>query len=599
MTDVSTRARRSGPHRRPGRRRWWWLGAGLLLGGLLGMAGWLAVSALDGRASLVAARGHLDAAARAVSAGDTATAGREIDLAASAAHEARDATSALPWSIASAVPGAGGPFRTAGDIAAITDDLIAQVLQPALRGGSALLTKQLRPAPGQVDIEAIAASREALAAAATAARSLDERARAIDPPGWVAEIEDARRLLQAEVSRLTADVATAEKAATLLPPMLGADGPRRYLLAFQTNAEARGTGGLIGAFGLLTADGGRLAVDGLASNRDLRSGRSSGPDLGPDYAQQYAGYSSTTLWSNANSSPHFPYAAQIWSSLWVQQGGQPLDGVVALDPFVLAEILRATGPLTLPGGEVVDADNVVRITESESYVRFGDDNTARKDYLQSIATAVAAAVVDGDGSAAALVAALRTATDQYRLSVWSAAPDEQALLSGTALGHEVDQTDGPYAALVVNNGSGNKLEYYLDRVLDYRAGPCTASARQSLVTVDLHNDAPLEPLPESVAGPRNRLSAPVNSNRLLVSLYATTDAQLAAVSVDGTPSTARIGRERGHPVFTVTLVIPPQTTTRIVFDLVEPSRPGTPIVPVQPLARPMDATVSVPDCAAG
>jgi hypothetical protein len=49
-------------------------------------------------------------------------------------------------------------------------------------------------------------------------------------------------------------------AARLGPDILGADGERRYLLAFVNNAEARGTSGLMGNWSELTVDNGRLEV---------------------------------------------------------------------------------------------------------------------------------------------------------------------------------------------------------------------------------------------------------------------------------------------------------------------------------------------------
>ena len=41
-----------------------------------------------------------------------------------------------------------------------------------------------------------------------------------------------------------------------LPSFLGADGPRRYLFGASNPAELRGTGGLIGAYAILTMDRG-------------------------------------------------------------------------------------------------------------------------------------------------------------------------------------------------------------------------------------------------------------------------------------------------------------------------------------------------------
>jgi hypothetical protein len=562
-----------------------------------GFAVWLGVAAYRGQTSLVAARSHLEQAKSALVSGDSATVTTQLGLASTDAAAARSATTSLPWDLAAAVPYLGQPFATARELAQAVDELVVQVLQPAAQVGDALAPEKLRPSGKQIDVAPLVAARTPLAAASSAAAALDERVRRIPPAGYIGPVDDARRTLQTQVSELADQLDTASIAATLLPPMLGGDRPRTYLLAFQTNAEARGTGGLIGGFGLLTADNGVLAMDTLASNRELERGAPPGINLGPDYQQQYAGYSSTTLWHNANSSPHFPYAAQIWSSLWAQQGGQKLDGVIVLDPIALSYVLEATGPATLADGEAIDADNVVRITESEAYVRFQRDNSARKDYLESIAEAAAAKVLGGDGSTNALLAALSRATEERRLAVWSAVPAEQEVLGGTALGHEVQETTRPYASVVVLNGGESKLDYYLHRTLSYVAGGCSAARRQSLVTVDLQNGAPSEPLPKYVAGPRQLTrTTPPNTNRLLVSLYATDGAQLRGVTVDGTPTTARIGAERGHPVFTTTLFIPPGATQRLVFDLVEPTSPGRPVVPVQPLVEPMGVTVRVPHC---
>ena len=49
-------------------------------------------------------------------------------------------------------------------------------------------------------------------------------------------------------------------AVRMAPDMLGADGPRRYLLLFTTPSEARGLGGFIGSYAELTADEGRLVL---------------------------------------------------------------------------------------------------------------------------------------------------------------------------------------------------------------------------------------------------------------------------------------------------------------------------------------------------
>ena len=188
-------------------------------------------------------------------------------------------------------------------------------------------------------------------------------------------------------------------AARLAPSMMGADGPRTYFMGFQTNAEARGTGGLLGGFGILRFDNGTPTVDTLAANTEL-VGPFTPIDLGPEYAKQYGFTNPTTDFRNSNQSSHFPYTAQIWKSMWAQQSGMNVDGVIAIDPVALSYMLGAVGPVTMPDGEVVTKDNVVELTESTAYIRFPTDQTARKKYLQDIANEVVKKMTGPDRIAA-------------------------------------------------------------------------------------------------------------------------------------------------------------------------------------------------------
>ncbi|MEO6881541.1 MAG: DUF4012 domain-containing protein, partial [Mycobacteriaceae bacterium] len=428
-----------------------------------------------------------------------------------------------------------------------------------------------------------------------AAAGLQERVRDI-PPARVGAVEQARTQLTAQTDELTALLNRVSTAADLLPSMLGGNSPRSYFVAFQTNAEARGTGGLVGAFGILRATGGAVSLDERAANTGLADDPAAAVDLGADYAALYPGTSPTGRWINSNFSPHFPNAGRIWTALWDEQSGQHLDGAIATDPVALSYVLGATGPITLTGGETVTADNVVALTESEVYARF-DNNDARKAFLQEISSAVVTQVLLADGSTTALLSALGRAVDEGHIAVYSTHPEEQTKLAGAALGHQVPDDDAPYAAVVVNNASQGKLDYYLGRRISYAAGPCGAATRTSTVSATLTNHAPAAGLPAYVtiqAGSKN--PGPPGTNASLVSLYATRGAQLEGVAVDGRPAGARVGGERGHPVFSLEVSLAPGATSTVTWTLREPAVAGTARVPVQPLAAAATVTDSVPPC---
>ena len=61
--------------------------------------------------------------------------------------------------------------------------------------------------------------------------------------------------------------------------MLGADGTRHYLIAFMTPSESRGYDGLIGSYGLLTAEAGHISLTDLGHHhrRPRRPARRAAP----------------------------------------------------------------------------------------------------------------------------------------------------------------------------------------------------------------------------------------------------------------------------------------------------------------------------------
>jgi hypothetical protein len=409
-------------------------------------------------------------------------------------------------------------------------------------------------------------------------------------------MSDARTQLQQQISDLSGLLRNTVMAARLAPSMMGADGPRTYFMGFQTNAEARGTGGLLGAFGILRFDNGTPTVDTLGQNTVLD--KPFAPiDLGPEFAAGYGFNDPTTDFRNSNLSPHFPYAAQIWKSMWEQQSGTTVDGVIAIDPVALSFILGAVGPVTMPDGETVTKDNVVELTESTAYTRFADDNNARKQYLQDVAGEIVKRMTGQVQSPRQLLEALGKAVSEGRIAVWSSSSAEQQLLEETPLAHVVPDDPAPYASVIVNNLGGNKIDYYLKRQIGYSAEGCDGKTRKSVVTIRLTNTAPPDGLPDYVGGLHDLpLDLPIGTSTPWISLLATKQAELTNATVDGQPLTVMIGAERGHPVFNSQIAIDPGRTVELRYEITEPTAPGVPRVPVQPLVDAVAPTVSVPEC---
>ena len=497
------------------------------------------------------------------------------------------------------MPWVGSPFKSGQQIADVVLGLAANVLQPSADVGAAMSPDQLL-AGGHLDVQLLRGEEPALSKISADATRLDADAKAIADPKYLSLLRDARTDLQKQTSEIAKLLQNTDLAARIAPSLMGADGPRTYFMGFQTNAEARGTGGLLGGFGILRFDNGVPTMDTLAPNTEFDKPFTP-LDLGPEYADQYGFANPTTDYRNSNQSPHFPYAAQIWKSMWAQQTGMNVDGVIAIDPVALSYVLGAVGPVTMPDGEVITRDNVVELTESTAYIRFPTDQPARKKYLQDIAREVVKGMTGPVQSPRDLLDALGKAATEGRIAVWSASPADQKLLEETPLAHVVPDDPAPYAAVVINNLGGNKLDYYLKRGIEYAADGCHGDMRNSTITIELTSTLlPDTPLPDYVAGSGGLLSqipkVPSGTMVTSVRLLATKGAKLVSVIADGQRVPVFAGTERGHPSFEVQVAIPPGKSGKLSFHLSEPTAPGTPRVPIQPLVDTVAPVVSVPTC---
>nr|WP_235010395.1 DUF4012 domain-containing protein [Mycobacterium sp. 3519A] len=573
----------------------------MLLLVVVAFGAWLGIEATHAKSSLEEARGNAQKAKEALSNGRTDEAAKLVDAAMSDAQSARDATHSLPWNVASVVPWVGSPFKTGQQVSDVVLGLTVDVLRPSVNVGEAITPTRVL-ADGRLDVQLLRTAAPQLSEISKAATRLGDQAGAISEPGYLSVMRDARSALQAQTSELSNLLDHASLAAQLAPSMMGADGPRSYFMGFQTNAEARGTGGLLGAFGILRFDNGKPNVDTLGSNNELTMPFAP-LDLGPEFAARYGFMRPTTDFRNSNWSPHFPYAAQIWKSMWEQQSGTTVDGAIAIDPVALSYILTAVGPVTLPDGEVVTKDNVIELTESTAYIRFAADNDARKQYLKDVAAAVVRKMTEPLSSPRELLNALGRAASEGRIAIWSALPANQQLLEKTPLAHVIPDDPAPYAQVVINNLSGNKMDYYLTRFIDYTAGACDSATRDSTVTVRLTNTVRDEQsLPEYVIGQPGIAEGidvsqlPKGSDVLSVSVVATKNTVARGVLVNGARTLYYKGKDRGHPTFEVQLAVAPQQTVEVKFQLTEPTSPGAARVPVQPLLDSIKPVVSVPEC---
>ena len=369
--------------------------------------------------------------------------------------------------------------------------------------------------------------------------------------------------------KLQAGLKTGGEFLAVAPGLLGVNGSRTYLIAFQNPAEARGTGGIIGGYASIKVAHGKITVLRVGSNAQLHSLPDSPVFISKEFADLYG--TDPGIWQNSNMSPHFPYGAQIWLGLWKKQFGESLDGVITIDPIALSSILKVIGPVTMADGQVITSANVVEQTLSIAYQRFAADNNARKGYLVDIARLVLARLMQGNYSKIELAKQLSAPAHQGRILFYSTHANEEKIIEPSLLGGALSEAPNDEFRVVIENTAGNKMDYYLDRTVKIKSLACSPQ-RNTQISVTLTNSVdPKAVLPTYVMG-RLDLKKPQgvgNSHGVTLFIYGPSNSKIASARFANSDRGAGVvGTERTRPVLITKFdLVPRQPQTVIVeFD---------------------------------
>ena len=537
-------------------------GLGLLVG--LGM-----IPAFAARSSLIEGRQHIQAARSALAGGDVSAAAERFERSATSFIQATDQArnpvlrlfGLLP--VAGRTPDAVLALAEAGSEVARAGVEVTDALSEIPGGFSALSPRGGAIAAGPLEVLAPALDRAALLV-----RSADQRVAAL-PHNWLfPSVAEAREELGVQLDRFAPRIQAAAAVVARLPSFLGYEGRRRYFFGAANPAEARGTGGFLGAYSILTADQGRLSFSNFRSIGELPDPPPDAvPPPNPGYAVRYPG--AWTFWRNINLTPDFPTAAGALERLYEYVVGERLDGVISADPFTLAALMEVTGPVEVPqtGREVGSAD-VVAYTSNEAYSELTDQET-RKGILGDVARTVVERFMRGDASPEASARALIEAASDGHLLIHSTDPDMQGGLGGMSLGGALLRPGGDYVGLSFNNAAGNKLDFYADHSLDYQVRLGAAGTARGDISVTTENRAPRSGQPATVIGPFND-SFEAGENVTAISAFLPGSSVFVRAEHDGARVPVFEARELGHVVVEREISIPSGESGTVQFSVASP-----------------------------
>jgi hypothetical protein len=450
---------------------------------------------------------------------------------------------------------------------------------------------------GGVDLGQLESLRPRVTAAGDALRTADDAVRAAGSVWTLGPLTDALKETSGRLEGLSEQSEHAIVALDGLPPLLGADGPRRYLVLLANPAESRDMGGHIGNWAELTAEDGRIDLVDVGGPLDLSLPADSGAAiLGSDYGAALLEMQPTRYPQNLGSSPDLEEVARLAAEIFRAATGHDLDGVMYADVFAFAAFLELVGPVSVSGledGREIDSSTAVQFLTVDQYRDFSDEGAANDSLellIEEVFDRLTTTKMAGPAELGSIFGPL---VAQGRLQfATTGGPGE--MLDHFGLGGTVPDPQGGDLLGVFNRNAGpSKVDAFLERQVsvDVDWDPASGDVR-SFVAVRLTNDVP--------AGESNRLlvgnvaGAAPGTN--VTDVVVMSPFRLRTVLVNGVESSARPLLHGDLWRHTVRVAVPGGATATVAFHLEGEVDPGPRYrmeYVGQPLLRPGEVEVTV------
>ena len=431
---------------------------------------------------------------------------------------------------------------------------------------------------GTVAVHALAQAGAGLRQAAGVADRSSQAVAGLSRTYLVPVVASATDQLQHALVTAQSELDAAAGAATYLPPLLGADGPRSYFLAVQNPAESRATGGLIGDWAVMVAENGHIQVKDFQRLDPLDADGSQHRTLQAPaaYLAQYQRFDPAQDWQNVNMSPDFPTVGAVIADLFPQSGGYPIDGVVAVDPAGLQALLTLTGPIDVTGWPVpITAADVERVTLSEAYVQYPSE-AQRSTFLGHVAQAAFSAFTRLQVSdPSRLLAVLGPAVEGRHIQVYSTRPAARGVpgagwsrrcSAGGPL--RPDGADHPERGRQQDRllpAADDQRRRHPDAGEQPRGRLALTALADATLDIRLDNAAPASGLPPSIIGPYTS-GFQAGENASYLSIYS--PLSLASASLNGVPTTlSSAGDDQQRDVYSAFLDLASNQTGTLDVDL--------------------------------
>lgn len=200
----------------------------------------------------------------------------------------------------------------------------------------------------------------------TELKTVEQELAYIDPNRYPEKFQDyeVRNLITQGKTYSTAAVTAVTEfrpVIDVLPEVAGSDERKKYLVIFQNDNELRPTGGFMTAYAVMFVEQGKVTPeksdDIYELDKKFRKNIAIPPVLG-----KYLTTESRFNLRDMNIDPDFKNSMETFFEHYQEVPGEPgdIDGIIAVDTTVLADLVKILGPVDVPGYGTFTAENDAR-----------------------------------------------------------------------------------------------------------------------------------------------------------------------------------------------------------------------------------------------
>ena len=419
---------------------------------------------------------------------DADTMNAAIEQAQVHASAAKEIADGALWRVASYVPVLGDDVTAVRGMVDVVDGMVGETLPSLASTVQTLMNSGLSGGgEGQLNLRPIVDAQDGFAKVNELVQQQADAINALPQP-HVGVVRSAYEQGKEQINKVADMLDQVNGMVQAMPKLLGQDGPRTYLLVAQTTSEQRSGGGLIGSLGTMRVDNGNISVGEFHSNKEFVA-------LGESAtAEEHDVFSDPLYFSfdvrDLFAVPDFSRTAEMLNTVWQRsEYARDIDGVIAIDPLFIQEMVRINGDITLDNGQVLTGDNTAEFMLNGIYKAFDPDT--QDMYFEYVASAV----MDGAFSNMTMdkmmqiAQAMGTLAEGRHFYAYTFHEDEAEYFQGAGFAKNApDSETDPEVGIYMNEQNASKLGWYLRRSSTITRTACNADGSQTYhVTFSITN----------------------------------------------------------------------------------------------------------------